>query len=91
MENSEAGHTILRLVARDSDLDRTILYSLQVTRILRETVSREDLGLFRPVYEFTPEYLFILTFFGGFSNFISRQEYSAYLKNFKLISLFETF
>jgi hypothetical protein len=30
MENSEAGHTILRLVARDSDLDRTILYSLQV-------------------------------------------------------------
>jgi hypothetical protein len=39
MENSEAGHTILRLVARDSDLDRTILYSLQVKWILKETAS----------------------------------------------------
>jgi hypothetical protein len=35
MENSEAGHTILRLVARDSDLDRTILYSLQVKGLLK--------------------------------------------------------
>jgi hypothetical protein len=30
-ENSEAGTVILRLVATDKDLDRTILYSLQVT------------------------------------------------------------
>ena len=29
-ENSEVGLVILRLVARDTDLDRTILYSLQV-------------------------------------------------------------
>jgi hypothetical protein len=32
-ENSEPGLVILRLVARDSDLDRTILYSLQAARL----------------------------------------------------------